>query len=284
MRLSLMRNAGLTSVVLAAAVLSACGNVSHKVATDGSGAEQLVWPAPNKVTPIHRGGTFPDMEQLQLIKSGMNKQQIMALIGAPHFSEGLTGVREWNYLFNFRDKASGEVAQCQYKIFFDDQKLARSFYWEPHSCADRLITPKHEREPEPQAMRQPKEHAFALSADALFAFDKSDAGHIRPNGRQELDTLAKKIADAGDDVASVQVVGYTDRLGSDAYNEALSKRRAETVMHYLVKQGVAEAKVSAEGRGKAEPVAECNNGKRAALIACLAPNRRVVVTVDNAHG
>ncbi|HEY0197850.1 MAG TPA: outer membrane protein assembly factor BamE, partial [Rhodanobacter sp.] len=115
MDISLKKSIGLTAVLLVAGMLGACGNISHKVAADGSGAGQLVWPTADSVTPIHKGGTFPDVADLRLITPGMNKQQIMQLIGAPHFSEGIWGVREWNYLFNFRKPGSDEVTQCQYK-------------------------------------------------------------------------------------------------------------------------------------------------------------------------
>ena len=112
MRISLARSIGITAMLLVAAALGACGNISHKVAADGGSAGQLVWPSPDKVTPMHKQGTFPELSDLRLIKSGMNKGQIMQLIGPPHFSEGVWGVREWNYLFNFRTPGSEEVAQC----------------------------------------------------------------------------------------------------------------------------------------------------------------------------
>ena len=275
MRNALLKQTAITALLLIAlGGLGACGNVSRNIAPDGSHAEQLVWPAPDSVTPMHQGGTFPVVANLRLIAAGMNKQQIMALLGAPHFHEGVWGVHEWNYLFNFRKPGTDEVTQCQYKVLFDDHQLARSFYWKPESCAELIHPPvvadKHE----------PKEQTFTLSTDALFIFDKSDAADIKPDGREQLAALAKKIAAAGPGVASIRVVGYTDRIGSDAYNDALSKRRAETVMSYLEEHGVAADKISAEGRGKADPVVECTQSKRVELIDCLSPNRRVEVKVD----
>jgi outer membrane protein OmpA-like peptidoglycan-associated protein len=216
---------------------------------------------------------------LRLIKAGIDKRQIMDRIGAPHFSEGVFGVHEWNYLFNFYKHGSDEVTQCQYKILFDDHQLARSFYWKPESCADLVNPPHHEmKKYEPMAAQ-----TFTLSTDALFEFNTSDAAHITPHGREDLAVLAQKITDAVDDIASVQVTGYTDRIGSDAYNDELSKRRADTVANELQQHGVPASKLTAEGRGKSDPVAECSEHKRAALIACLAPNRRVVVHVKDNH-
>ncbi|HEY0199096.1 MAG TPA: OmpA family protein, partial [Rhodanobacter sp.] len=204
---------------------------------------------------------------------GMNKQQIMQLIGAPHFSEGIWGVREWNYLFNFRKPGSDEVTQCQYKVLFDEHKLARSFYWQPESCASRLVEKAEE-------VSTPAEHTFTVLSDALFVFDQSDVAHIRPGGMAQLESLAKKIEGRHDDVKHIHIVGYTDRLGSDAYNRILSEKRANTVLQVLQDHGVAAETMNAEGRGKEDPAKSCDDQARTALIACLAPNRRVEVRVE----
>jgi outer membrane protein OmpA-like peptidoglycan-associated protein len=276
MHISMAKSIGLTSLLLLTGALGACGNISHKVATDGSGAGQLVWPTPDSTTPIHKGGTFPAVADLRLIKAGMSKQQIMQLVGAPHFSEGVWGVREWNYLFNFRKAGTDEVTQCQYKVLFDDHKLARSFYWQPESCAALL----DEAKPAPSVV---KEETFTLLSDALFVFDKSDEASIRPGGMEQLDLLAKKIEARQADVRRIHIVGYTDRLGGDEYNQALSEKRADTVMQVLKEKGVS-GDMDAEGRGKADPVKECDDKGRTALIACLAPNRRVEVKVEGSKG
>ena len=63
----------------------------------------------------------------------MNKDQIYELIGRPHFQEGLYGVREWDYLFNYRE--NGEHKTCQFKILFDKDKNAQLFYWMPQQQA-----------------------------------------------------------------------------------------------------------------------------------------------------
>lgn len=278
MHISRPRIAGLTLMLLAATGLAACGNVSHKVFADGSGAEQLVWPAPDSVTPMHKGGSFPSVSDLRLIKSGMSKPQIMQLLGSPHFSEGAWGVREWNYLFNFR--VEGTVTQCQYKILFDERKLARSFNWQPASCAALLDEQKPAPAVTPVSMVVvEKEQVFTLGSDALFGFDKSDVSGIKSGGRMQLAELAKKIEGMPDNTREIHVVGYTDRLGSDDYNQALSQRRADTVMRILQDDGVASERMHAEGRGKANPVKECDERQRPELIACLAPNRRVEVKV-----
>lgn len=260
------------------ATLAGCGNVSRDVAKDGLGASELVWPSPNSATPMHRDGTWPTLDGLRNVQAGMGKQQVAALIGYPHFSEGVFGVREWNYLFHFRTKDNPDMT-CQYKVLFDDHDIARSFWWKPESCADLLKAKK----PHKPRKKVADEH-YRLSSDALFAFGKSSIGDITPNGRERLDMLAARIKSEDGKVGTVRVIGYTDRLGSEAYNDALSQRRANAVMAYLIEQGVPSALVMAEGRGAKAPVTtDCHEANRAVLIACLAPNRRVEVTVTGWH-
>ena len=87
------------------------------------------------------------------------------------------------------------------------------------------------------------------------------------DGREKLDQLAKGIELHAGQVQSVRVVGYTDRLGSDSYNDALSQKRADTVKDYLASRGVDRNLIQAEGRGKRNPVADCTNAERNALMA-----------------
>ena len=74
--------------------------------------------------------------------------------------------------------------------------------------------------------------------------------------------------------------GHTDRIGTVAYNDRLSMRRAQAVKAYLVSKGVPADRIYTEGKGKRNPVTTgCNQKNRKALIACLAPDRRVEVEV-----
>jgi OmpA-OmpF porin, OOP family len=270
----------LALTALLAGTLAGCGNVSQGVAKDGSSAQQLVWPAPGDVTPMHRGGTFPEPAAVRAVHAGMNKQQIALLIGYPHFEEGVWHVREWNYVFNFRDGDSDRVTVCQFKILFDEQKLTRSFYWKPEDCA-RYVTPAAT---EPAAAKA-AEQVTTLSADALFKFDRYGLADITDDGRGELDRLAESLLAEQDRIARIQVLGYTDRLGSDAYNQTLSQRRADTVAAYLGGKHVPSQLIDTEGRGKSDAVVQCpDDTSRKTLIACLAPNRRVVVRVETRGG
>ena len=78
-------------------------------------------------------------------------------------------------------------------------------------------------------------------------------------------------------LTDIQVTGYTDRLGTNKYNQKLSERRAAAVRDYLVSHGIDGSRLKAVGKGESNPVVQCNDKKRADLIACLAPNRRVEV-------
>ncbi|WP_345252466.1 OmpA family protein, partial [Pigmentiphaga soli] len=128
----------------------------------------------------------------------------------------------------------------------------------------------------------PATRVVTLSADALFGFNRSDLGGISPEGRRRLDDLSRELR--GVDVQRVRVIGHADRIGSAAYNDRLSQERAASVVRYLVGAGVPSRLVSAEGRGSREPVVQCNQTARAALIECLAPNRRVEIEITGKSG
>ncbi|GAC1534590.1 MAG: hypothetical protein NVS2B4_14960 [Ramlibacter sp.] len=120
----------------------------------------------------------------------------------------------------------------------------------------------------------------SLSADSLFDFDRST---IKPAGRQALDKLGADLRSVNYDL--VRVTGHTDRLGTSKYNAALSSRRAAAVRDYLVQSGALPAqKITVRGAGQASPVTQVGDcrgkGQTKALIACLAPDRRVDVEVQ----
>ena len=93
---------------------------------------------------------------------------------------------------------------------------------------------------------------------------------------------AQKPAEGISD-AALQPREHVEELSADGLfafgraDIALSARRAEAVRDYLVARGVAASLISAEGRGSSEPVVECTRERGPALIACLAPNRRVEI-------
>ena len=114
---------------------------------------------------------------------------------------------------------------------------------------------------------------YTLSASELFGFNSAKLGPNQP----KLDEVASTM-NANSDIASVTIVGYTDRIGGKQYNQKLSEQRANAVKSYLEAKGVAANRLTAVGKGEADPVVECNDvKKRPELIKCLEPNRRVEV-------
>lgn len=255
------------AVLLAGALLAAgCSTAGSK---PSAGPEEVSFPDPSH--SIVPEGMFVNLENLRKVAPGMTKEQLYGLLGTPQFNEGVFGVHRWNYIFNFRKSdGSGNYFSCQYQIVFDKQHLAEQFYWKPEACKAVLDTP-HPDVPQPQPPQPMPVQPIRLSSDALFGFDSAT---LTAEGQQKLNGLLQQVREASQ-VQNIDVVGYTDRIGSDAYNMGLSQRRATAVRDYLVQGGVPAAAIQTEGRGKADPVVECQDRKRSALIACLAPNRRV---------
>ena len=112
------------------------------------------------------------------------------------------------------------------------------------------------------------------------AFDYNRAA-LSPEVRAKIDAdVLPKLKDFAE-IRYINVNGHSDRLGSPTYNQQLSEKRAEAVRAYLVSQGASADKIEVFGFGKTLPVQSCPDQKdRKSMIACLAPNRRVVVEVQ----
>ncbi|MGB9151036.1 MAG: OmpA family protein [Burkholderiales bacterium] len=126
--------------------------------------------------------------------------------------------------------------------------------------------------PAPTPVPLPRVERITLSDTELFDFNSANLRMPQP----KLDEIAGVLA-KNPQVANVVVNGYTDRLGTDSYNTRLSQRRAEAVRSYLVSKGVAANRLRAIGHGEANPVVQCTDKDRPALIRCLEPNRRVEI-------
>ncbi len=118
---------------------------------------------------------------------------------------------------------------------------------------------------------------------ATVGFD-FDQAVLKPEGKAQLDDLANKIR--GINLEVVIAIGHADVIGSDAYNQKLSVRRAEATKAYLVSKGIEPNRVYTEGKGEKQPVTgdkckklgpEHRSNKK--LVACLAPDRRVEIEV-----
>ena len=132
--------------------------------------------------------------------------------------------------------------------------------------------------PAPEPVKcTPQMDTITVGAEKLFGFDKAN---LREEGKAALNDAAAKIK-ANPEIKAVIVTGHTDRLGSDAYNQKLSNRRANIVKDYLASQGVDPSIIDAVGKGEAEPVVQCTGNKATKkLISCLQPNRRVEIRAE----
>jgi len=229
-------------------------------------------PFPDKARSYLPNGDFVNVDNLRQMRAGLSKDQVRLLLGHPHFKEGLFGVDEWNYIFNFHTGNGDEVITCQYQVRYEKQDggyRAESMHWDGPAC----MALANRGSDTPAALDR-----FELSTDALFAFAKSGPDDILPGGREELEKVAAALKSSK--AAVVQVIGHTDRIGSHEDNQDLSQRRAATVRDFLVGSGLPADGVSAHGVGETEPVKQCDDAQpREALVACLQPNRRVEVVV-----
>lgn len=175
----------------------------------------------------------------------------------------------------------GEVVKSGFGL------CVRTGYWTPaaaaqdkNGCAcDKDLIAKEVCEPaaKPAAQDSQKKAGFGdkvtIAADALFDFNKAT---LRPEGKTKLDDVVAKAGQLNLEV--VIAVGHADRIGSAAYNQKLSEKRAAAVKDYLVAKGIPANRVYTEGKGSKQPVTkpnQCKGAKSAKVIACLQPDRRV---------
>jgi OOP family OmpA-OmpF porin len=102
-----------------------------------------------------------------------------------------------------------------------------------------------------------------------FDFDKSN---IRPDAAVILDEAVRILGTGSGPAVSIE--GHTDWIGTDAYNQGLSERRANSVMNYLVDHGVEASRLSTAGYGESRPIASNQTREGRAL------NRRVELLVQ----
>jgi outer membrane protein OmpA-like peptidoglycan-associated protein len=116
---------------------------------------------------------------------------------------------------------------------------------------------------------------LTIGSDALFAFNQAT---LTPTAQKTLASLGPEINKAGKH--PVQVLGYTDAIGSDRYNQLLSEQRARSVRDWLVAHHYLEAGTPIQGMGKQNPVAANTNPDGSDNPSGRAKNRRVEVAID----
>jgi OmpA-OmpF porin, OOP family len=142
--------------------------------------------------------------------------------------------------------------------------------------ADKLISIGEKKA---NQCKQPLPEFLNLSADVLFGFDSSE---LTPAGRNSIIEFANQLTAHHNKIAKIDIAGFTDRIGSDSYNNKLSKKRAETVRDYLLNYAplLQAGQLDANGYGKYQPIKNCEGNKVTdELKACLQPNRRVEISI-----
>jgi OmpA-OmpF porin, OOP family len=131
------------------------------------------------------------------------------------------------------------------------------------AAAPKAAAPAPKPAPAPAAATK-----VTYAADAFFDFDKAV---LKGEGKAKLDDLVGKVK--GINLEVIIAVGHTDSVGTDAYNQKLSVKRADAVKAYLVSKGIEKNRVYTEGKGEKQPVADNKTS------AGRAKNRRVEIEV-----
>jgi outer membrane protein OmpA-like peptidoglycan-associated protein len=222
---------------------------------------KTVFPNIDKINPTYKEGVFIDVNKLLSIQKGMGKQEILGLVGSPHFQGNTPNHNEWNYLIKVATNPERtQFTKCQAQAHFAKSDELIDFLWNKPVCMALI------------QMKKPVE-TINLSSDFLFDFDKAT---LRPEAVNTLNQVANTVR--GKPVR-MTIQGFTDTYGTEQYNLGLSTQRANSVKNFLASQGI-NSPIDAVGMGEAEPVVNnCSPKVSAAGIACQASNRRVVIHV-----
>jgi len=128
---------------------------------------------------------------------------------------------------------------------------------------DGVINCKDKCPNTPKGVNVNERGCWVISASLAFGFDSAE---LKPEGKELLDQAYDILKN---DDLKIEIHGYTDSVGAEAYNQKLSERRAESVKAYLVDKGIDESRMTTVGYGESDPVAP-NDTKEG-----RAKNRRV---------
>lgn len=248
-------------LTLSVLMLSACTRSVSDVDSAGQTQKPVFPDAHSAVRP---DGSFVNVDNLNQVRPGMTKAQLYELLGAPHFDEGIIRVKEWDYIFHFT-RSDKTVETCQYKVLFDSNLKAQSFFFMPENC-------QIQQEASPVSRKE-------LRAESLFAFASAK---ISAEGAMHLRQIAQEINQTSLKGKRIIVTGHTDRIGHPDDNLDLSFARAASVKRMLVELGIPHGLIEIRGMGSSMPVVFCPGPKSTEVIQCLAPNRRMTLDIiDN---
>ena len=215
-------------------------------------------------------GLFVAPETTRLVKPGLTKSQIRALLGPPHFGESFFS-RRWNYVLNFygNDGAGPDHVTCQLRLDYAGGTVG-TITWKDPACADRIAykPPTVTAAAMPPATAAKPVDTVVRELTVLFP---NNSAALTPAARQ---VIAEAVAlTRSNPVRKTIVVGSTDRIGSSNYNLVLSGQRAKAVAASLTEAGVVLADTTVAQNGEdslAVPTAQGVGN---------AANRRVVITL-----
>ncbi len=184
-------------------------------------------------------GVFVPARHIAMIAPGMKKSEIYTLLDVPHFSEGLFGVRRWNYILNFYTGRADEFRQCQYQIRYDKHYRVEGTYWRDVECSAlfdaALAQPKAAERIVTQYVPSPAHTPAAVTEEKAiktfgftFDFDKST---IRPAGHDVIRAIVAEVQRGS--YRRIVVTGFTDTMGAQGYNDVLAARRAAATVAEL---------------------------------------------------
>lgn len=223
--------------------------------------------------PFQRSGpVITNLQVFEKIRSGITASKVKSLLGEPlSRTNGELG-REWNYNLTLIMPESDNYRVCQYKVVFDDQKRVKQALWRRRQCR-RIVAAA------PMPELKPKSTVFTLAV--LFGLDLWKVSGIDPQGVKELQDVVSKLKAHPAENRTIVVKGYAGPLASDAYNQALSLRRAKTVRDYLLEHGVQADSIRVRAFGESVPVATgCDATSRMEVAACHSDDRRVQIVVS----
>lgn len=131
--------------------------------------------------------------------------------------------------------------------------------------------------------QEAKKELFKMSREARTVYFDFNKSTLKASEKAKLDNLIRALRGAKE-VTSVDIVGHADEIGSNSYNQQLSRRRAQTVRSYLAASGVKTRKIDVRALGESQPVTKCADTlPREERIACLAADRRVEIEFNYAQ-